>query len=205
MRRARPSAPARRPRWRARSRRSRAWRPRAAGPTAPRAPARPSACARAAPTRPACAAPLLRSVRRLLGARALLLAADDALDELEDLRRPARLRVPVDERRAPRAHGALGRELVEVGARDLEPDARIGGDLLGHRRARHFDAVDLGIAAAAELQADDELELLERGNLVLKAANRGLDQRLGVPGSHAGSMLARRVSGGWPRPRCQQR
>jgi len=47
-----------------------------------------------------------------------------------------------------------------------------------------LDAVHLDVAASAQLDGEDELQRRERGHLCDEAADRGLDQRLGVFARH---------------------
>jgi len=87
-------------------------------------------------------------------------------DQLEHLIDACRLGVAVCERLAPVRDVALGGELVEVRPRHLHPDFRVGGDVLGDLRPRKLDSVLLGVVACAQVQPRDQLELLQRGDLV---------------------------------------
>src|SRR6185437_1919509 len=98
---------------------------------------------------------------------ALLLALDHALDELEDLRRARRLDVTGLERLAPVADLALLGELVEVRARDGQAHLGVGGDVARDLGPGDLHAEQLDVTAAAQLELDHELELLERGDLLL--------------------------------------
>ena len=57
-----------------------------------------------------------------------------------------------------------------------------------------LDAEELDVPAAAQLELDDELELLERRHLLLDPGDGLLDERLGVRGRHSASDLIRSAS-----------
>src|SRR5690349_15072500 len=88
------------------------------------------------------------------------------------------------ERLAPVADLALLGELVEVRARDGEANLGVRGDVAGDLRARDLDAEQLDVAAAAQLELDDELELLEGRDLLLDAGHSLLDEHLRIRGRH---------------------
>ena len=79
------------------------------------------------------------------GPRALLLLLHHVGDQPEDLVRPGRLGVAVLERLAPLLDVALGGQLVEMRARDLQPDLGVGGRVLGDLRPRQLDPVVLDV------------------------------------------------------------
>ena len=83
---------------------------------------------------------------------------------------PVALTVPGLERLAPVPDRALAGELVEVRARHREADLCVGRDVLGDLRPGHLDAEELDVTAAAQLELHDELELLERRNLLLEVS-----------------------------------
>ena len=58
-----------------------------------------------------------------------------------------------------------------------------------------LDAEELDVPAAAQLELDHELELLEGRDLLLDRGHRLLDERLGVRGRHTASDLIRSASG----------
>jgi hypothetical protein len=92
------------------------------------------------------------------------------------------------ERLAPIAHAAVLDELVEVRARDGDSDTLVAAHVLGDLRAGHLDAVELYVAAAAQLEPDDELEVVERRHLVLEALDALLDERLRVGRGHSATI-----------------
>src|SRR6185312_12118071 len=101
-------------------------------------------------------------------AGALLLLLDHAGDQTQDLGRPDGAYGAGLERLTPVTDRALARELVEVRARHGQADLGVRRDVLGDLRARHLDPEQLDVAATAQLQLHDELELLQRGHLLLE-------------------------------------
>ena len=82
------------------------------------------------------------------------------------------------------AAAVLG-QLVEVRARDRDPDLlRPTRCLLVTFGPRNLDAVELHVAAPAQLQLEDELERRERRDLALEAGDALLDEGLGLGGRH---------------------
>src|SRR5690606_10528865 len=127
-----------------------------------------------------------------LGAR---LAALDALcDQPLDLGVALDPQLPALVRLPPVGDPAVLRELVEVRARDRQMQALIVGVALAHLRAGNLDPVELRVATALELQAEDELELAERRDLLLEALD-GLGDDL-ARGSHERDPTPRRLFGG---------
>ena len=63
------------------------------------------------------------------------------------------------------------------------------------RSPGHLDAEELDVAAAAQLELDHELELLEGGDLGLEVAHGPFDQGLGVRRRHRAQMVAVRRRG----------
>src|SRR5437588_413103 len=104
-------------------------------------------------------------VARVPRAGSLLLLLHHLRDQPEDLLDTGGLGLTGGEGLPPLREAALGRELVERRARDLEPHARIARDVLGDLWARHLDPVDLDVAAAAQLEPRDELEGRQRRHL----------------------------------------
>src|SRR3954447_18733669 len=119
-------------------------------------------------------------VPRALGARPLLLLVDDALDELQDLRRARRLGLAVGEGLAPVGDLAVLGQLVEERARDLDAHAGVGADVLADLRPRQLDAVLLRVAAGAQVEADDQLQGLEGGHLFEQPLDGSFDEVAGV-------------------------
>jgi hypothetical protein len=76
-------------------------------------------------------------------------ALDHAHNQPHHLLDPGRLGFALGERLAPVLDASLGGQLVEVRARDLDPDLCVGGDVLGDLRARQLDAIELGVTAAS--------------------------------------------------------
>ena len=103
---------------------------------------------------------------------------------------PLALTVPGLERLAPVAHLAVLGQLVEVRARHREADLRVGGDVARDLRTGHLDAEQLDVAAPAQLELDHQLELLERGHLLLELQDGRFDQGLGLSGRHRCGILS---------------
>ena len=116
--------------------------------------------------------------------RTLLLLLHHAGDEPQDLGRARRTDGAGLERLAPVADRPFAGQLVEVLAGDREADLGVGGDVAGDLRPGHLDAEQLDVAATAELELHDELELAERRNLLLEVRDGLLDEGLGVSGRH---------------------
>jgi len=71
----------------------------------------------------------------------------------------------------------------------LDPHARVLRDALRDDRARQLDAVQLHVAAPAQLDPEDQLQWSQRGHLLEESRDRDLDQGLGVfGGRHAVSL-----------------
>src|SRR4051794_36104657 len=118
------------------------------------------------------------------GAGALFLLEHDVGDQPEDLRRAARPDVARLEALAPVADRAVLEQLVELGPRDAQADLGVGGDVAGDLGPGDLDPEELDVTAPAQLELEDELELLQRGDLALEVLDRRLDLGLGVRGGH---------------------
>src|SRR3954454_18195528 len=108
--------------------------------------------------------------------RARDLPLDHRADEPADLRVPLSLHMAEREGIAPGGEAALFGELVEVPTRNRHVDALVLREALRHARARELDPVRLHVATAAQLDAEDELQVRECGRLCLDALDSALDQ-----------------------------
>src|SRR5215203_4590504 len=130
----------------------------------------------------------------LLGPGALLVALDHLGDQLLDVGVAAGLDVAGVVGGAVVGHRALLGELVELGAGELDGHPGVlGGGGLADLGARDLHAEHLHVAAATQLELEDELQLGERRDLRLEALYCRRDQLL--CGGHPG-----RVWGDAPQP-----
>src|SRR4051794_5670977 len=132
------------------------------------------------------------SAARAPRAVALLLTFDDVGDEPEVLIDPADLEPAVLVRVAPirDLRPVLDHQVEEVAAH-LDGDPRVGGDFALDLDLRHLEPKLLDVAAALQVHPHDQLELLERGDLVEEAAHRLLDELRGVLRSHVRTLAPR--------------
>src|SRR5947209_17984175 len=123
----------------------------------------------------------LRAAARLARALALLLAIDDVDDQLEELLGAGGLGLAVGEGLDPVGHLAAAFDhRVEELAAHFDAHARVVRWALGDLHAGHLEAIVLRVAPAAQLDADDELDRLERGNFLEKPPRGGLYEGFGV-------------------------
>src|SRR3954451_15217288 len=113
------------------------------------------------------------SAARAPRAVALLLTFDDVGDEPQVLIDPADLEPAVLVRVAPirDLRPVLDHQVEEVAAH-LDGDPRVGGDFALDLDLRHLQPELLDVAAALQVHPHNQLELLERGDLVEEAAHR---------------------------------
>jgi len=128
-----------------------------------------------------CSTPRLGLAR----AGALLVAVHHVLDQAQDLLHPGGLGLSVGEGLAPVGDVRLLGHHVEERARHLDANARVAGNALGDLDVvvpAELDPIELHVTTAAQLDGEDELQRRERRNLIEKALDRDLDERLGVFG-----------------------
>src|SRR3954447_12430001 len=132
------------------------------------------------------------SAARAPRAVALLLTFDDVGDEPEVLIDPADLEPAVLVRVAPirDLRPVLDHQVEEVAAH-LDGDPRVGGDFALDLDLRHLQPELLDVAAALQVHPHNQLELLERGDLVEEAAHRLLDELRCVLRSHVRTLAPR--------------